>query len=203
MVTRTGALPDGHPLFADPSSTDRHRAAADEVRARAALGQRMPLLGDDRLARRRGGRSRLAGRARRPRRSGLRRVSCEGGPTLNAALLAADAVDEVFLTLAPALVAGDGPRLSPVRQAHNAASCGSCPCSSTTASCCCATSAPEVRADVRYADAVTVTLDASRNARTAPTSWTRTNPGTRRTAATVASVSGRRSVGGAPVITPA
>lgn len=42
---------------------------------------------------------------------GCRTVLCEGGPTLAAALVAADLVDETFLTVAPLLVGGDGPRL--------------------------------------------------------------------------------------------
>lgn len=42
---------------------------------------------------------------------GLTRVTCEGGPHLAAALLAADRVDEVFLTLAPVLLGGGGPRI--------------------------------------------------------------------------------------------
>lgn len=52
---------------------------------------------------------------------GLGRVLCEGGPTLNGALLAADLVDEVFLTVAPTLVGGpagrmvQGPELDPRR----------------------------------------------------------------------------------------
>jgi riboflavin-specific deaminase-like protein len=37
---------------------------------------------------------------------GVRSVLCEGGPTLNAHLLAADLVDELFLTLSPKLVGG-------------------------------------------------------------------------------------------------
>jgi riboflavin-specific deaminase-like protein len=43
---------------------------------------------------------------------GLVRVACEGGPSLNGALLAADLVDEIFVTVAPVAVAGDGPRLA-------------------------------------------------------------------------------------------
>lgn len=39
---------------------------------------------------------------------GVRHVLCEGGPTLNRALLGAELVDELFLTLAPKLLAGDG-----------------------------------------------------------------------------------------------
>ena len=39
-------------------------------------------------------------------------VQLEGGPTLNAALFAADLVDEINLTIAPMIVGGDGPRLT-------------------------------------------------------------------------------------------
>ena len=42
---------------------------------------------------------------------GVRWLLCEGGPRLAHALLASDAIDELFLTLAPRLVAGDGPAL--------------------------------------------------------------------------------------------
>jgi riboflavin-specific deaminase-like protein len=38
---------------------------------------------------------------------GVRSVLCEGGPTLNASLLPQGLVDELFLTVAPALVGGD------------------------------------------------------------------------------------------------
>jgi riboflavin-specific deaminase-like protein len=38
----------------------------------------------------------------------VRRLLCEGGPTLNRALFAARAVDELFFTLAPWIVAGTG-----------------------------------------------------------------------------------------------
>jgi riboflavin-specific deaminase-like protein len=40
----------------------------------------------------------------------VRALLCEGGPTLNRALLAAELVDELFLTLVPQLVAGEGDR---------------------------------------------------------------------------------------------
>ena len=45
-------------------------------------------------------------------RRGLRRILCEGGPRLFAALLAADLVDELCLTVAPLLTAGDAPRIT-------------------------------------------------------------------------------------------
>jgi 5-amino-6-(5-phosphoribosylamino)uracil reductase len=47
-------------------------------------------------------------------RRGLNRVLCEGGPALLGTLLAADAVDELCLTVAPLLVGGDAGRI-----AHN------------------------------------------------------------------------------------
>ncbi len=42
---------------------------------------------------------------------GLGRILCEGGPQLNAALLRADCVDELFLTVAPLLVGGEAGRI--------------------------------------------------------------------------------------------
>ncbi len=42
-------------------------------------------------------------------RFGVRHVLCEGGPTLNADLFAAGAVDELFLSLAPIVAGGDDP----------------------------------------------------------------------------------------------
>lgn len=45
-------------------------------------------------------------------RRGLRRVSCEGGPTLHGELIAQDLVDEVCLTIGPVLVGGAGPRIA-------------------------------------------------------------------------------------------
>lgn len=43
---------------------------------------------------------------------GLRRVACEGGPTLFGELVAADLVDELCLTVAPALAGGDAGRIA-------------------------------------------------------------------------------------------
>lgn len=42
-------------------------------------------------------------------RFGIRSILCEGGPTLNAALLADGLVDELFLSVAPKLVGGPAP----------------------------------------------------------------------------------------------
>lgn len=43
---------------------------------------------------------------------GLNRVLCEGGPTLHGALVAADLIDDLCLTIAPVLAAGAAPRIA-------------------------------------------------------------------------------------------
>ena len=45
------------------------------------------------------------------RTEGVRAVMCEGGPTLHGSLQAAGLVDELFLTVAPKLSGGEGPRI--------------------------------------------------------------------------------------------
>lgn len=63
----------------------------------------------------------LPGALRELARRGARRVLCEGGPTLNAQLLEARLVDELFLTVVPLVVGGAAGRIvagslaSPVR----------------------------------------------------------------------------------------
>ncbi|MCL6499920.1 MAG: dihydrofolate reductase family protein, partial [Firmicutes bacterium] len=42
---------------------------------------------------------------------GVRRILCEGGPSLNAHLLAAKLVDELFLTVAPLVAGGPAGRI--------------------------------------------------------------------------------------------
>jgi riboflavin biosynthesis pyrimidine reductase len=42
---------------------------------------------------------------------GLRRVLCEGGPSLLADVAAAGRLDELCVTFSPQLVGGDGPRI--------------------------------------------------------------------------------------------
>ena len=42
---------------------------------------------------------------------GFQRVLVEGGPSLNAQLLAGGHVDELFVTVTPVVAAGDGPRI--------------------------------------------------------------------------------------------
>ncbi|WP_245631550.1 pyrimidine reductase family protein [Curtobacterium ammoniigenes] len=48
---------------------------------------------------------------------GLPRIHCEGGPSLLGALIAADAVDELCLSLSPTLEGGAGPRIAAGRSA--------------------------------------------------------------------------------------
>ena len=43
---------------------------------------------------------------------GLRRVLCEGGPTLHGELVALDLVDELCLTIAPLMSSGAAPRIA-------------------------------------------------------------------------------------------
>ena len=45
------------------------------------------------------------------REEGVRAVMCEGGPTLHGSLQAQGLVDELFLTIAPKLSGGEGPRI--------------------------------------------------------------------------------------------
>ena len=112
MVTRTGSLPAGHPLVADPDDAPVVIVArSDEATARAALssspaGPRIRWI----VA----GGSELDWQAALDELAalGLPRISCEGGPSLNGELLQAGLVDEAFVTVAPALVGGDGLRLT-------------------------------------------------------------------------------------------
>ncbi len=53
----------------------------------------------------------LAGLLGSLREEGVRAVMCEGGPTLHGSLQAVGLVDELFLTIAPKLSGGEGPRI--------------------------------------------------------------------------------------------
>jgi riboflavin biosynthesis pyrimidine reductase len=53
----------------------------------------------------------LRGALRSLRDDGAEVVVCEGGPSLNGALVASGLVDELCATIAPALVGGDSPRM--------------------------------------------------------------------------------------------
>jgi riboflavin biosynthesis pyrimidine reductase len=116
VVTRSGVLPPDLPLLSGDTASAppvtllcasadadgvRHALATD--RSAGGVGLRVLAVGDRHID---WPAALLALAA-----DGCTRISCEGGPRLNADLLAADVVDEVFVTLAPALVGGDGPRL--------------------------------------------------------------------------------------------
>jgi riboflavin-specific deaminase-like protein len=94
IVTRSGNLPARHPYYESATliyvTTERSVpvvAPTVEVYHVSSVEQAVEDLG----------------------RRGVRRVLCEGGPTLNAALFEARLVDEVFFTVAPKLAGGDNP----------------------------------------------------------------------------------------------
>ncbi len=94
IVTRSGDLPTEHPYY--ESSTVIYVVGDHDVPVRKPTVEicHVSSVSDvttDLLSR------------------GVRRILCEGGPTLNAALFQAGLVDEVFLTIAPKLVGGDDP----------------------------------------------------------------------------------------------
>lgn len=100
VVSRSGRIPFDIPLFADarsriviytPTATVVPASAADVTR------HEIPPAQDDLLA---------VLRSLREEHD-VRSLLCEGGPTLFNSMLAQDLVDELFLTLAPALVGGD------------------------------------------------------------------------------------------------
>jgi riboflavin biosynthesis pyrimidine reductase len=98
IITRSGAFPGDVPLLDDPeSSVVVYTGAPVEITAEADVevvhvdpAELTPLTVLRRL------------RADR----GVRSVLCEGGPTLFSALVRAQAVDELFLTVAPKLAGG-------------------------------------------------------------------------------------------------
>lgn len=106
VVTGSADLDPGSRLFTDtkvpPVVLTLESAPAARREALAAAGGDVVVLPDL------GPRALLAELDRR----GLHRVLCEGGPALHGALLAADAVDELCLTLSPTLVGGDAGRIA-------------------------------------------------------------------------------------------
>jgi riboflavin biosynthesis pyrimidine reductase len=114
VVTRSLGLDWGSPLFARPTSRPIVVAPADASpdrldRAREVADVLLAGTGSVDLA----GAFSLLGQ------EGVRAALCEGGPALNGLLAAAGLVDELCLTVAPLLTAGDakrildGPALSP------------------------------------------------------------------------------------------
>jgi riboflavin-specific deaminase-like protein len=94
IVTHSGNLPAHHPYYESATviylTSDREvpvEASTVEVCRVGSVAETVSDLG----------------------RRGARRILCEGGPTLNAALFAAGLIDDVFLTIAPKLIAGEDP----------------------------------------------------------------------------------------------
>jgi riboflavin biosynthesis pyrimidine reductase len=100
VVSRSGDVPFEIPLFADPGSrVALYAPAGTRVPGDCAAHVTVHELGET---------ERPAGDVLRSLRQDheVRSLLCEGGPILFDAMLAEDVVDELFLTLAPALVGG-------------------------------------------------------------------------------------------------
>jgi len=99
VVSRSGQIPFDIPLFSDPQARIALYAPHETVvprRAAEVIHHDIGALG--------GG---LSGVLRSLREDhAVRSLLCEGGPALFEGMLAEDLVDELFLTLAPALVGG-------------------------------------------------------------------------------------------------
>ena len=99
IVSRSGQVPWEIPLLADPDSrVVLFAPAGTEIPETAADVELAPLDAPDDLS---------AVMASLRERHGVRSLLCEGGPGLLGALLAAGLLDELFLTLAPALAGGE------------------------------------------------------------------------------------------------
>lgn len=101
LLTRSGNVPLDIPLFADPSSHVVVYSAHDLDLSAAAAGVESITLDPGQLT--------LTTMLRHLRAAyDVRALLCEGGPTVFAALLGEDLVDELFLTIAPRLTGGGG-----------------------------------------------------------------------------------------------
>ena len=94
IVTRSGNLPAQHPYY--ESATVIYVTSDRQVETDCRTVE-VCRVADVRHV--------IADLARR----GARRILCEGGPTLNAALFAHQVIDEIFLTIAPKVVGGADP----------------------------------------------------------------------------------------------
>ena len=101
VVSNGRGLPADHPLVAAPEQLLLLTTAGGA--AAAPAGVEAVVVGEERVDVRRA----VAALQER----GLTRVLCEGGPTLNGALLEADLVDEICATTTALAVGGDAPRM--------------------------------------------------------------------------------------------
>lgn len=107
IVTRSLDLDLDAPAFTSPTSRPIVVTVARADAARRAAVERVADVieaGDDDVD--------LARALAALHDGGARVVLAEGGPRLNGQLLAADLLDEVFVTVSPTLVGGDGSRLA-------------------------------------------------------------------------------------------
>ena len=114
VVTGRLGLDPGARLFSDPDQRPllvTARSASDDARSRLEAVADIIDCGDDHID--------VAIAMRALRSMGIVVALCEGGPTLNAQLAAADLIDEWCATTSPLLVGGDAGRA-----AHGAARVG-------------------------------------------------------------------------------
>ncbi|MER5390570.1 pyrimidine reductase family protein [Saccharopolyspora sp. NPDC002686] len=108
LVTKHASLPPESPLLTDtlvPPIVLTTEAAPAQRRAELAdAGADVVVTGDEDV-------DLLAALAALDER-GLRRIGCEGGPTLFGSLIDQDLVDELCLTLSPMLTSGDAGRIA-------------------------------------------------------------------------------------------
>lgn len=108
VVSRRGTVSPESPLITDtvvPTIVFITEAVPPQRKTELAdAGADVVVAGDDDVD--------LAGVLAELDRRGLRRVSCEGGPTLFGSLIVADQVDELDLSVAPLLAAGDMGRIA-------------------------------------------------------------------------------------------
>jgi riboflavin biosynthesis pyrimidine reductase len=106
IVTRSGEVPIGIPLFQEPEARVVVFSPTDFDTGRCAADVQAVRLDPGELT--------LTTALRRLRSEhGIRVLLCEGGPTVFGALLQEDLVDELFLTLAPKLTGGGvGPAIT-------------------------------------------------------------------------------------------
>jgi len=96
VLTRSGDVPWEAPMFAAP---EQDIVVFGPARPLASIDVEVVEETDERAI------------LHHLRDRGIRSVLCEGGPTLNASLLRAGLVDELFLTIGPLLAGGDAPRI--------------------------------------------------------------------------------------------
>jgi riboflavin biosynthesis pyrimidine reductase len=99
LVSRSLALPPDLPLLADPAS--RVVIITPSAGSLPAVAAQVEYLRGENLA---------DALAQLRERWGVSTLLCEGGPRLNAQLLAEDLIDELLLTISPLLVGGEAPR---------------------------------------------------------------------------------------------